>query len=199
MRKFKRAAPPQYLTDNWEKWGLAYAKKKQANSTYTFQWKQYTKKKVNQLLLPFLTAQTDAHCSYCDHFPMGISDDTIDHFSPKGDSRFYHLVYNWLNLYYCCADCQRAKMESYDFGLLRPDDEVFSFERYFIVKFATGEIESNPSANEDEQMRASTTISILQLNDNARCTSRKHAIQRFQAVNETDRDLNDFPYRFLFE
>ena len=199
MRKFERAAPPQYLTDNWEKWGLEYAQKKQANSKYTFQWKQYKKTKINQLLRPLLTAQTNAHCSYCDKFPMSISDNTIDHFNPKGDSRFYHLVYFWLNLYYCCADCQLAKMELYDLGLLRPDATDFSFERYFIFNFTTGEIELNPNSSPSEKNCANITISILQLNDKARCLNRKHAIQRFQSIPKNEQDLNDFPYRFLFD
>lgn len=195
MRQFARVDTPQYLADNWEKWSERYAQNKTQDTSHTFQWVTHKGKRLNQKLLPLLTQQTQAHCSYCDAYPMKISDETIDHFKPKGSSQFYHLVFQWQNLYYCCADCQKSKWESYHNDLLRPDDIDFSFQRYFIINYSTGEIQSNPAASEREKECADVTIEILGLNHTGQCISRRHSIERFQPES----DLEDFAHRFLFD
>lgn len=97
MRQFTRLDTPQYLADNWVSWGKRYAQNKTQNSSHTFQWVAHEGKKLNQKILPLLTQQTQAHCSYCDAYPMKISDETIDHFKPKGSSQFYHKLFNRRN------------------------------------------------------------------------------------------------------
>ena len=204
MRRFTRLATPQYLTEinakkqlqNWEVWSNRYAQNKIKKQSYQFSWIK-EKQKINHLLLPSLTAQTQNHCAYCDAYPMKVSDETIDHFKPKGDGRFYHLAYQWENLYYCCADCQKAKWEQFDDDLLRPDAADFSFSRYFIVNYSTGEIDSNPAASPEDQHRASITIDIFDLKHKAQCTSRRHSVERFQSMPHAD--LEDFAYRFMFD
>ena len=195
MRQFTRLLPPQYLTENWEIWSNRYAQNKAKNAGHTFQWATHEGQKMNQKLLPLLTAQTQKHCSYCDAYPMKISDETIDHFKPKGDARFYHLAYQWENLYYCCADCQKAKWEQFSDDLVRPDATDFSFNRYFIVNYLTGEIQANPAATVDEKLCAEVTIKFLGLNHTGQCISRRHSFERYNAES----DIDDFAYRFMFE
>jgi uncharacterized protein (TIGR02646 family) len=198
MKRFTRLAPPQYLVENWENWGRRYAENKTNNPQHTFQWAIHEGQKVNQKLLPLLTTQTQAHCSYCDHYPAKISDDTIDHFKPKGTKLFYLLAYLWGNLYYCCADCQRTKWEQFDELLLRPDAEDYSFDRYFQLDTKDFEIKPNPAASPIEQERASITIRIFGLNNSGQPTSRRHSWQRYYNMSEEERDINDFAFRFMF-
>jgi uncharacterized protein (TIGR02646 family) len=195
MRSFERLPPPQYWAENWTIWSNRYALNKDKNKSHTFQWATYEGEKVNQMALPLLIMQTQSHCSYCDAYPMKISDDTIDHFKPKGNPQFYHLAYEWGNLYYCCAACQKAKMEQFDDALLRPDEVGFSFSRYFIFNYTTHKIDPNPAASPEDQNRAVVTINILKLNDNAQCIARRHSIERYEKGN----DLDDFAFRFVFE
>ena len=195
MRQFTRLSPPQYLAENWEIWGNRYAQNKAENAGHTFQWATHEGQRMNLKLLPFLTSQTQNHCSYCDAYPMKISDETIDHFKPKGDARFYHLAYHWENLYYCCADCQKAKWEQFSDDLVRPDATDFSFNRYFIVNYLTGEIQASPTATVDEKRCAEETIRILGLNHTGQCISRRHSLERYNAES----DIDDFAYRFMFE
>ncbi len=195
MRRFIRLDTPQYLAKNWETWGKRYAQNKTQNSSHVFQWVTHQGQRLNQKILPSLTAQTQSHCSYCDGYPMKISDENIDHFKPKGNHQFYHLAFQWENLYYCCAACQKSKWESFHDDLLRPDDDDFSFQRYFIFNYSTGEIQANPAASENEIIRAKITIEILGLNHIGQCISRRHSVERFQP----DSNLEDFAYRFLFD
>lgn len=197
MRPFNRLDAPDFLTENWETWGNQYAAQKTANSKHVFQWKQYQNQRVNQRLLPVLREQTQHHCSYCDFFPPRLGDDTIDHFRPKGDARFYHFAYHWNNLYFCCWHCQKAKKEQFDKALLQPDEPGYSFTRYFIYKAETGEIEVNPAALPEEKIRAETTIRLLGFNLEGQPFARRREWKSFES--QIFDDLNDHAFRFLFE
>jgi len=198
MRPFNRLDAPDFLTENWEKWGNEYAARKTANSNHVFQWKQYQNQKVNQRLLPILREQTQQHCSYCDFFPARLGDDTIDHFRPKGDARFYHLAYYWNNLYFCCWHCQKAKNEQFDEVILQPDEPGYSFERYFVFNFSTGKIEVNPAAPDEEKLRAEVTIRLFGFNEEGQPFSRLHWLKHYQ-LHPQPIDLEAFAFRFLFE
>lgn len=197
MRKFTRIDAPQFLTENWERWGNRYATNKLNNYGHLFQWATHKGQTVNLLIISKLKEQTQEHCSYCDFHPPGVSDNTIDHFKPKGDSRFYNLAYLWDNLYFCCADCQKIKMEKYHENLLRPDEADFSFERYFFFDFSTGEIQINPDANLIDKSKAEKTIEILNLNHTSRKLSRIKEFRLF--VSESNPNINDFAFRFIFD
>lgn len=199
MRPFRRLPAPQFLRENWQKWSDDFAQKRAADPGFGFQWKTFQGQKVNQLLLPDLAGQTQQHCSYCDFFPPRRADETIDHFLPKGDARFWHFVYQWENLYFVCGHCQRVKMEQHDEALLRPDEPGFSFQRYFIVNYSTGEIDPNPAATDVEKHRAETTIRLFGFNDDGQPTARRHSWERYENMPENQRDMDDFAFRFMFE
>ncbi len=199
MRKFERTPAPDFLAQNAEKWGDEYSTKKKNKPSYRFNWKNYQGKPVNQHIEPLLKAMTDEHCAYCDHFPSQTSDDTIDHFEPKGDERFYHLAYVWTNLYSGCADCQKVKKDNYDSDLLRPDAVDFKFHRYFIYDYDRHSIEVRADATPCDQQCATITIQIFGLNRKGLTDARRHAWERYIGMNSAQINLLDFPYRFMFE
>lgn len=198
MKSWQRLPSPDFLVAIWEKHGQDYAAKRATDSGFQFKWPKCehngVKLPLNQLLLPTLIQQTQEHCSYCDSWPPRIGDNTIDHFRPKSDSRFYGEVCQWENLYYACNDCQKAKGTQYDPLLIRPDETDYSFERYFLYNFRTHEIEINPLATESDQARADTTIRILNLNEIGLTKKRKmdfHLKDKFA--------IDELPFRFMFE
>lgn len=202
MRPFTRTAAPGLLASFSKIWGEEYAVKKLEKPNYRFQWKSYKGLRVNLHILPALKQMTDEHCAYCDSYPPGhYSDNTVDHFLPKGDPRFYHLVYEWSNLYFSCASCQAYKKEQHEPTLLRPDEPSFSFSIYFSYDFVEHIIKPNPLATIAQQARAAGSIKLFGLNDAKHVRTRKAFYAEY--VIETEKcnslDLRDFPYRFMFE
>jgi hypothetical protein len=65
---------------------------------------------------PFLRLDFDQRCAFClvpeSHFgsPGNFH---IDHFRPKSLPQFSHLVNDYNNLYYVCADCNRFKSNTW--------------------------------------------------------------------------------------
>lgn len=197
MRPFNRLSAPDFLSESWKKWGEEYAKRKASDPAHRFNWKRYQNQPVNQLLIPILRKQTQDHCSYCDAFPPKLPDNTIDHFRPKGDMRYYHLVYHWDNLFFTCGHCQRVKMGQFDDALLRPDEPGYSFERYFIFNFSTGEIEVNPSAAKIEKHRAETTIRLFGFNREGQPFTRLREWKSYE--KHVLENPNEYAFRFLFD
>jgi uncharacterized protein (TIGR02646 family) len=163
-----------------------------------FQWYRHDNHPVNQLLAPVLSQQTQDHCSYCDAFPLGLADNTIDHFKPKGTEEFLLEAYSWKNLYWACADCQKAKLEKFDQLLLAPDGDNYSFGRYFIYNFHTHEISPNPGAANLDQQKALTTIKIFQFNHPGQIAKRRQSWERKSSPLASP-NSDDFSFRFIFE
>ncbi|MBK7937438.1 MAG: hypothetical protein IPJ82_10265 [Lewinellaceae bacterium] len=88
-------------------------------------------------------------------------------------------------------------MEQFDDALLRPDEPDYSFERYFICNFSTGEIEVNPAASEIDQQRADVSIRLFGFNLEGQPFSRIREWKSFE--KQVLDDLNDYAFRFLFE
>ena len=166
MKHCTRSPCPQWLEEHWEEWGAEYARRRADNPQYRFAWKQWKGLKTNHRLLPLLKAMTQDHCAYCDCSMETGTDQTIDHFKPK--ARFPKEAYRWQNLYLCCRQCQEKDDDHFRENLLRPDEEGYSFERYFTYKYQDGKIAVNLSADEDVQRRAQLTIDYLKLNKSPR-------------------------------
>jgi uncharacterized protein (TIGR02646 family) len=198
MYPFTRQPAPSILQERADFWNAQWAALKSRNPGASFIWYQHDGVPVNQKLGPILSAQTQEHCSYCDAYPQRSADDTIDHFKPKSIEAFYHLAFDWHNLYIACADCQKNKGAQYSDLLLRPDDREYTFEQYFIYNYNNHLIEPNPRASEADQEKARTTIQILNLNQLGLVTTRRHSAERWYNATAEGRMLDDFPFRFLF-
>lgn len=197
MKNFVRLAEPDLLIANWQQIGINYAERRRIDPGYSFQWPQIGGKKVNREILPILSAQTSHHCSYCDKYPLFRGDDSIDHFKPKADERFYGDVAKWENLYLACKHCQDSKKTQYNESLLRPDDINYHFNKYFTYNYNEHKIEPNPAASDEEKARAEETIRVFDLNHASMKICRRQAQERY--VGAANPDLNDYNYRFIFE
>ena len=177
--------------------GNRYETNRLANNGHTFNWPQVKGVKLNQLLLPTLKLQTQDHCSYCDNFPLGTADDTIDHFKPKSVARFYKDVCAWPNLYIACADCQKLKNTQYDDLLLRPDELDYKFLNFFYYNYTNHTINVQPALVGLVKERAEITLKTFGFNHPVFCKSRQMSFIRFRGNAKPV--LDDFAFRFILE
>jgi len=142
-----------------------------------------------------LFAMTRNHCAFCDG-PVDLeSRATVEHFRPK--SQFPELAYAWQNLFPCCDKCQANKRENFDERLLKPDDELYTFSRYFICNYRNGEPEPAPEAEQTDSERVVETIRLYGLNSPFRKTARKREWENFRRHEAPD--IDEFHYRFFLE
>src|SRR5215204_5322998 len=125
MIKIERTQSPNCLKENYKKWGKELKANWKANPKYSFQW-HGSYDEIAEVLFTI----TDNHCSFCDIQPLKQSGATIEHFKPK--RKFPLLAYTWINLFYCCVNCQK-KRDEFDKNCkpLKPDQINYSFEYYF--------------------------------------------------------------------
>ncbi len=192
MRKLDRPSQPECLETNAAKWTEAFVTSRQKNPKHRFSW---PKPDCYQSVRKRLSEMTQAHCAFCDGQIGTESRETVEHFRPK--SRFPGFAYQWDNLFPCCDMCQSQKLEQFDDGLLKPDDDDFAFMRYFVVNFKTGEIEPSPHADEQLQDRAKITIRMYGLNLPARNSARRREWERF--CRDPAPFLDDYNYRFFLD
>ncbi len=195
--KLQRPTPPDWLTQNWEKWGQQYEQKKVAKPSYEFKWRSYQGKKVNLHLMDLLLEMTKRHCSFCDSSPL-VSQirETMEHFRPK--SAYPRLVYQWGNLFACCGRCQDAKRDKFDELLLKPDEIEYEFNRYFFFDAQTGELTPQSQATPEDQNRAAVTIQLYKLNEFGRPDARLTVLEMSAAIQYSSLTTDDFSYRFMF-
>lgn len=189
MLKLTRPVEPDCLRDNAPTWTETYISKRRANPKARFNWPDGT---CYQHTRKTLLDMTQQHCAFCDG-PFAESPKTIEHFRPK--SRFPELAFAWSNLFPCCYACQSSKQEKFNECLLKPDDEDYRFDRYFLVKYETGEIEVSPLLGPQERERAAITLEIYGLNTPERKNARVRELRYFQL--EENPVIDDFNYRFF--
>ncbi len=194
--KLHRPGSPDWLTSKYEQWGLKYEANKLANPSHKFAWRQHQGERINTLLLPLLIEMTSDHCSFCDGFPMrSFGGNSIEHFKPKSNPRYYRFAYQWDNLFLSCPVCQGKKHEDFDDALLKPDELDYDFSRYFVFDLSTGIINPSPAGNEEEKKCAKITIDIYGLNLFDRPETRRLFYARGLIAGE---DYSTYPYRFMF-
>lgn len=147
-----------------------------------------------------LSDMTEGHCAFCDVILLKAGMHVV-HFKPEKE--FPELSFDWSNLYISCPICFNAKLDKYDKDLLRPDAEDYSFDRYFICNWKTGEIQPNPSANREDQKKARVTIEIFNLNDFGRDVGRIKELDHFQTLYYAKPSSHlsplDFSYSYYLE
>lgn len=194
MRKQTRPPIPEILQKHGERWTRQWVELREKNPCATFQWYQADGKSARAWLLPHLKAMTQGHCAFCDCFPMDDrSKEPIEHFKPKSDPGFYSEAYAWENLYYCCDCCQSSKGERWDDRLLRPDSDDYSFLKYFLFDYTTGEIKANCLASAPDQARATVTIEHYGLDLAEKRRGRCLELRKWQRSSE--RELDEWAYR----
>lgn len=200
MIKLERPQCPPELAEHGERWSAQFARLRLRKPGARFRWARHQGRPVNHVLVPLLRAMTLGHCAYCDGFPVSpVSSDTIDHFRPK--STFPELSYGWGNLFYACGQCQAQKRERFDERLLAPDAGSYTFERYFLVNYRTGEIEPSPSASPADRSAAEVTIAMFGLNGADRPEARRRVLRQLGRLDPATRasEVDERPYRFLFD
>ena len=197
MRKFRRLTEPDVLTENSERWNRQWVELRESNSSAKFNWYQHEGKSARDWIIDDLFGLTDGHCSFCDRFT--VEPESIEHFKPKSKPEFANLAYSWSNLYFCCGGCQNHKKEKWDERLLRPDDENYSFLKYFNFDFGSGKIFPNPCSSVEDQQRAEVTIEIYGLDSEKRRRFRKTEFRRWSKSTSTEREIDDFAYRDFLE
>lgn len=194
MRKQTRPPIPEVLQKHGERWTRQWIELREKNPSAKFSWYQVEGKTAREWLLPHLKHMTQAHCAFCDCFPLDDrSREPIEHFQPKSDPRFYAEAYAWDNLYYCCDCCQSSKGERWDDRLLRPDAADYAFDRYFMFDYTTGQIKPNCRASALDQARATVTIAFYGLDLPARRRSRQLYLRLWQ--DSRNPGLDDFAHR----
>lgn len=197
MKKVERTQSPKCLTENYKKWGKEFKNNLILNSRYSFHWHSSYEEIIGALFLI-----TDNHCSFCDIQPLKQSGATIEHFRPK--KKFPLLAYAWINLFYCCANCQK-KRDAFDKKCkpLKPDQLNYSFNYYFRIEETIEEVFIRPNLGRSsaEQKRAEETIKLYGLNRFARPEARKRVLKDFREDKKLGKlkDINDYSYRFILQ
>jgi uncharacterized protein (TIGR02646 family) len=192
LRKCVRPDEPHVLKENASKWNAQWENLKRSNPSASFAWYQSGSVAVNQLIRDDLSKMTQGHCAFCD--VNRLEPESVEHFQPKSDARFYQLAYAWSNLFLCCGGCQLHKREQWDERLLRPDAADYRFEQYFQFDYTTGGISPSDVATPDDQARAAITIQFYGLDSPKRRRYRREELRRWLAAKYA-MDIDDFAYR----
>lgn len=195
MIKIERPRSPNFLTENYKRWGKELKAHWEINHNYSFHWHSSYDEIADELF-----TMTNNHCSFCDIQPLKQSGATIEHFRPK--RKFPLLAYAWINLFYCCANCQKKRDEFNQICKpFKPDQTNYSFDYYFQIEETIEEIFIRPNLERsvEEQKRAEETIRLYGLNKFARPEARKRVLKDYREDIrlEKEKDKNDYSYRFI--
>jgi uncharacterized protein (TIGR02646 family) len=196
MEKITRNETPDFLKEKAEEWGKEWSAKqvtaKKMGKTATFSWRQYKKQEYKEILAQ-LQLMTD-NCAYCNIRLLHIEvapKPSIDHFRPK--TTFPLLAYEYGNLFPCCEVCQE-RGNRFDELLLKPDEQNYDFDAYFIIDFPTGELRANPQGNGKQKSRADKTIELFKLNSAGKSQAR---LKELRCYEDNQMELSDLSYHFF--
>lgn len=197
MKQCLRGEPPDLLSRFKDEITQAYVARRRENAAYRFQWPRRENQSLYEIVHAALASMTDSRCAYCDGYPItSTGEEQVDHFRPKTRPEFHELVCTWDNLFLICSACNKAKLDQWEEDLLRPDEHGYDFGLYFAYRTETGELVPNEAASPQNQLRAQTTIRILDLNRSGACISRRRTV-RILLNAAGGVHLEDLDYRFL--
>lgn len=132
---------------------------------------------------PYLQIEFDRRCVYC-RAPdplKGYANFGVDHYRPK--SRFELLATEYLNLYYCCNDCNRRK------GSHWPSAEEEAI--HFVPNPCEHVMFQHLRAGKDGKVEARTpagefTVELLHLNDDLTVNFRMAAMQAIELLRNEE-------------
>jgi uncharacterized protein (TIGR02646 family) len=137
MMKLSRSECPKWFADKIELWTQYWINKvNHLDTKNNWDWYDIDKMPTNQCLLPLLCSDTKNHCSYCDRRPLRKKE--IDHFKSK--VLFPNDAFKWNNLFLVCKECNFIKLDSSANLLLKPDEDYYSFAKYFDYDEHSGDL-----------------------------------------------------------
>ena len=199
MNKIDRSISPKpaCLIDKADEWRDNFIKKIKKAPSY-WNWHQYNKEKVVDILTKGLSIISHFHCSYCGIFPLkqSVGGRSIDHFKPK--SKFPELAFEWENLFIACSDCQQIKGNNYpSLPPLKPDHPNYKFDYWFKINWVNNHIVPRASLTAEEQAIAQATLDWLGLNKGERPTARFDELEKFN--NNTIKNVLKWSYPYFLE
>lgn len=200
------------LNENWEFLGESW--KNQDSNDFSWTVMLRTGEEVNlrkKILNKALIRLTKNRCPFCDYYPLSnrahyITNWSIEHFYPKErDGDYWHLAYQWGNLFPICERCNNEKGNKSVVNVLKPDLPDYKFEDYFDVN-PLGKIAVNVRKRTKNQEMAQATIDAYQLNRGELKENRRKALEKFeflfQAVGVKVLEkfpLEEEPYQFFIK
>jgi uncharacterized protein (TIGR02646 family) len=183
------------LEDNWVTWGIECQNGER-------QWRS-----SGDLYLAIrkeLEGLTLEHCTFCDDYPIGAnSTQTIEHFYPK--TPYPLQTYQWENLFYCCTQCQAEANKKIFQVTLKPDDDTYSFNKYFYFDYDSGKLNILETLENEDFVKAENFLSRYGINNNPkRLKARQHeynnVLNFLKSTNPTDRRTRDhFSFRYVYD
>lgn len=119
-------------------------------------------------VLEELLKGSENHCAYTD-MVSSLDSFAIIEISPKK----IHTKTNWNNLFPVINLIPAIIKADYDARAIRPDEDEYSFDKYFFIDYASGLLSPNPSLPKELQERAVVTINIFSLNHPTLVNTRK--------------------------
>jgi uncharacterized protein (TIGR02646 family) len=123
-------------------------------------WNNFRRTKAGKAIYLALRSAFRSKCAFCER----VNAKTADHYYPK--ERYPRRMFRWRNLLLCCAECNPAKGEFFDFANRRPlliDPTRDEPAEYFTWDLATGAMVA--TADPVRQRRAVVTRDRLKLDD----------------------------------
>lgn len=161
-----------------------------------FNWGQFNKTNISELLVKNLGLISNQHCFYCDInrvIPM-INRPEIDHFCPKTIRPI--KAYYYPNLFLSCSSCNGSKSDKYNKKyLLNFTDPNYIFDDYYLIDFATGKIQTRLDIGYLERYKARYTLVVLGINKGARPKIRRDELNSYNS--SSNKNLSDYSYRFF--
>jgi uncharacterized protein (TIGR02646 family) len=109
----KRTPEPKVLRLNKKTWLKAIRSAKSKSDVQKAEAK-YRHPSVKSALIDMFHGK----CAYCESFILHIDYGDIEHFRPKSQTRFRHLIFNWSNLLLSCGICNGSEYK----GVKFPDE-----------------------------------------------------------------------------
>jgi uncharacterized protein (TIGR02646 family) len=191
--KLTRSECPAWLENNANNWTERWINKvNNPDKNNNWDWYDIDGKPTNQCLLPLLSFDTKHHCSYCDRRPLRKPE--IDHFKSKIISP--EVAFEWKNLFIVCKECNFIKLDIQSDFLLKPDEDTYTFDKYFEYDDYSGDLIPKGEKGSVEFRMAENTIEILRLNEDSLPEARKTISDHKQSFQNYN--IEKVSFRFIF-
>ncbi len=108
MIHIERGAAPDDFLRHTDKWWSEYRNEHPLPTTSEYWAKVRKRSKMRQYSMALFSV-FHKKCAFCESAMSHVSAAHIDHYRPKGDKRFVHLMFQWDNWLISCGSCNTSK------------------------------------------------------------------------------------------